>query len=66
MLRVETVAQPGPHTLDVQLRGDPPIPLDYILYTPGDGNTYVRIKVENNVPGPETATTCREVNANIQ
>jgi hypothetical protein len=64
-VRVETVAQPGPHTLDIELLGDPPDPLNYILYTPGDGNTYVRIKVENKVPGPETATTCLVVNANI-
>jgi len=65
-VRVETVAQPGLHTLDIELRGDPPNPLNYILYTPGDGNTYVRIKVENNVPGLETATTCPVVKATIQ
>ena len=47
--------------LDVELRGDPPNPLDYILYTPGDGDTYVRIKFKNNERELETATTCPKV-----
>jgi hypothetical protein len=66
-VRVETVAQPGPHALDIELRGDPLNRLDYVLYTPGDGDTYVRVKFENNVPGPETGTapTCLVVNATI-
>ncbi len=65
-VRVETIAQPGPHTLDIELRGAPPNPPDYILYTPGDGDTYVRIQVEDNVQGPETATSCLVVNAGIE
>jgi len=66
MLRVETIAQPGPHTLDIELRPDPLNRLDYVLYTPGDGDTYVRIKVEDDVQGPETPTSCLEVNATIE
>ena len=65
-LRVETVADPGPHVLELELRADPLNRLDYVLYIPGDGDTYVRIEVENDVPGLETATTCRQVNATIQ
>lgn len=66
MLLVETTAQPGSHILEVELRADPQNPQDYILYAPGDGNTYVRIKVENSVQGPEIPTSCLEVNATIE
>lgn len=66
MLLVETTAQPGSHVLEVELRADPQNPQDYILYAPGDGNTYVRIKVENSVQGPEIPTSCLEVNATIE
>jgi hypothetical protein len=66
MLLVGTTAQPGPHTLTVELRADPQNGQDYILYAPGDGDTYVRIKVEDNVQGPETPTSCLEVNATIE
>ncbi|NNK07046.1 MAG: hypothetical protein HKP36_03425 [Myxococcales bacterium] len=65
-LRVETVADPGLHVLELELRTEPLNRLDYVLYTPGDGATYVRIEVEDNVRGPETATTCVVVNANIE
>jgi len=65
-VRVETVAQPGPHVLELELRADPLNRLDYVRYTPGDGDTYVIIEFENNVPGPETDTTCLVVNATIQ
>ena len=65
-LRVETVAQPGPHVLELELRADPVNRLDYVLYAPGDGNTYVRVVVEDGVQGPETDTTCLVVNADIQ
>jgi hypothetical protein len=66
MLLVETTAQPGPHTLEVELRADPQNAQNYILYAPGDGDTYVRIKVEDSVQGPETPTSCLEVNATIE
>lgn len=65
-LRVETVADPGPHVLELQLRADSSNRLDYVLYTPGDGDTYVRIEFENDLPGAETATTCLQRNVTIQ
>ena len=36
MLLVETTAQPGLHTLEVELRADPQNAQDYILYAPGE------------------------------
>lgn len=63
---IGTVADPGPHVVDFELRADASNRLDYIFYTPGDGDTYVRIEVENNVPGPETATPCLLLNCDIQ
>lgn len=63
---IGTTADPGPHVVDLELWADPSDPLNYIRYTPGDGDTYVRIKVENDVPGPETATLCDLLNCNIE
>jgi hypothetical protein len=63
---VGTVADPGPHVVDLELRADASNRVDYVLYTSGDGDNYVRINVENNIPGPETETTCVELNCDIQ
>jgi hypothetical protein len=65
---VRNDADPGPHVVDLELRADPSNRPDYVLYTPGNGDTYVRIKFVNNVPGPRrsTAATCLVVNATIQ
>lgn len=63
---VGTVADPGPHVVDLELRADASNRVDYVLYTSGDGDNYVRINVENSIPGPETETTCLELNCEIQ
>lgn len=63
---VGTVSDPGLHVAKLELRADASDRLNYILYEPGDGNTYVRIKVDNGVRGPETATPCLELNCDIQ
>ena len=63
---IGTTADPGPHVVDLELRAVPSDPLNYILYTPGDGNTYVSIEVENGVLGPETATPCLLLNCDIE
>jgi len=65
-VRVETVADPGPHVLELELWADPSNRLNRVGYTPGDGDTYVRTEYENDVPGPETATTCLERNVTVQ
>jgi len=65
-VRVETVADPGPHVLELELFANPLNRLNRVLYTPGDGDTYVTIEYENDVPGPETATTCLEKNFTVE
>ncbi len=63
---VGTVADPGPHVVDLELRADASNRVDYVLYTSGDQDTLVRINVENDVPGPETETSCLELTCEIQ
>ena len=63
---VGTVADPGPHVVDLELRADASNRADYVLYASGDGDNYVRVNIENDVPGPETETTCLELNCDIQ
>lgn len=63
---VGTVADPGPHVVDLELRADASNRADYVLYESGDGDNYVRINVENGIPGPETETTCVELSCDIQ
>jgi hypothetical protein len=65
-LRVETTAELGVNAVQFELRADPLNRLDYVLYRPGDRETYVRIEFENDVPGPETATPWRVVNTTIE
>ena len=65
-VRVETVADQGPHVVDLELRADASNRIDYVLYTSGDGGNYVRINVEDDVPGPETETSCVELNCDIE
>jgi hypothetical protein len=63
---VGTVADPGPQVVDLELRADASNRIDYVLYTSGEGDNYVRINVENDIPGPETETTCLELTCDIQ
>ena len=61
---IGTVADPGPHEVDLELRSGSGT--DYVVYEPGDGELYVRIKVEDGVRGPETATPCFSLSCNIE
>ncbi len=61
---IGTIADPGPHEVDLELRSGSAT--DYIVYEPGDGETYVRIKVEDGVPGPETATPCFSLSCTVE
>ena len=54
------------HVLELELFANPLNRLNRVLYTPGDGDTYVTIEYENDVPGPETATTCLEKNFTVE
>ena len=63
---VGTVADPGPQVVDLELRADASNRVDYVLYTSGDGDNYVRINVEEDIPGPETETTCLELKCDIE
>ena len=51
-VRVETVAQPGPHTLDIELLGDPPESTELHLV-----HTWRRQHVRKNQSGEQSART---------
>ena len=63
---VGTVADPGQHVVDLELRADASNRVDYVLYESGGGDKYVRITVENSIPGLETETTCLQLICDIE